>query len=1030
MRFNLDGLDVFFPYDYLYKEQYDYMLHLKRSLDDKGHVLLEMPTGTGKTVCLLSLITSYQFQHKQTGKLIYCTRTVPEMTKCMEEIKKVIAYRESCIGPEGGKVLALCLSSRRNMCVHPRVLEEGDRDTVDTECRKMTASWVRNRILGTRGSGSRPGHVTIEVESDPAEPASSSGNGNSNGHENNPGHEDFGTYHHTLCDFYENYFSEGSNAEVPQGIYSLDDLREFGTQKGWCPYFMTRHLLHHASILVYNYQYMLDPKVANIVSRELEAESIVVFDEAHNIDNVCIEALSVTLDKRMLDSAQRSVQTLSAKVSRLKSSDSERLQKEYQDLVRGLTEQRQRTQGTLTAAATSSSASAPAAAPSSSSSSSAVVVPTMPAPNAAAPTVQQALAQAADTWLANPVLSRDILEEAVPGNIRKAEHFVSFLRKLVTHLRHKCSEATDVENQTPLAFLHHLQTSTGLERKALKFTYLRLNLLLRTLEITSLDDFTALQDVSNFITLVATYMEGFAVIMEPQGSIVAGVSEPLLQLTCLDAAIAIQPVFERFQSVVITSGTLSPIDLYPRLLNFKPVARVSLPMSTFRPCLLPLIVARGNDQTPLSTRFETRKDTSVLRNYGQLLLDVVRSVPDGVCGFFTSYQYMEYVLQEWDKMHILTQIMAHKLIYLETKDVVETTFALDNYRRACDCGRGAVFLSVARGKVAEGIDFDRHYGRCVILFGIPYQYTLSHTLRARLSFLREKHSIPDNDFLTFDALRQSAQCVGRVIRSKTDYGIVLLADGRYGRADKRTRFPPWIQQFLRDSGVNVSTETALDLIKNFLRQLGQPIDQEALRSILLNGQQVARLQQQDYTIQPPKPVTQTDAEENGSTKLVIKLERKGASSQVVTIDAEEEEEMFDAEAAEVAMEMDHEGDLDSAVNKSVKTEEGVSLRPIHTLAAQYANIFRTLASSRPITDTDKEDAPQDGHDGSIKTVFPLDLLAASLTYASTKPTADNKNNKTALKALLSGSFAQLDAYVARMADAGTVDKSGSMEVDV
>ena len=73
--------------------------------------------------------------------------------------------------------------------------------------------------------------------------------------------------------------------------------------------------------------------------------------------------------------------------------------------------------------------------------------------------------------------------------------------------------------------------------------------------------------------------------------------------------------------------------------------------------------------------------------------------------------------------------MAHKLVFIETTDVVETTMALDNFRRACDCGRGAVFLSVARGKVAEGIDFDRHYGRCVVMFGVPYQYTLSRILR-------------------------------------------------------------------------------------------------------------------------------------------------------------------------------------------------------------------------------------------------------------------------------------------------------------
>lgn len=35
VRFNLDGLDVFFPYDRMYEEQYNYMLELKRSLDAK-----------------------------------------------------------------------------------------------------------------------------------------------------------------------------------------------------------------------------------------------------------------------------------------------------------------------------------------------------------------------------------------------------------------------------------------------------------------------------------------------------------------------------------------------------------------------------------------------------------------------------------------------------------------------------------------------------------------------------------------------------------------------------------------------------------------------------------------------------------------------------------------------------------------------------------------------------------------------------------------------------------------------------------
>ena len=35
MKLNVDGLLVYFPYDYIYPEQYSYMLELKRALDAK-----------------------------------------------------------------------------------------------------------------------------------------------------------------------------------------------------------------------------------------------------------------------------------------------------------------------------------------------------------------------------------------------------------------------------------------------------------------------------------------------------------------------------------------------------------------------------------------------------------------------------------------------------------------------------------------------------------------------------------------------------------------------------------------------------------------------------------------------------------------------------------------------------------------------------------------------------------------------------------------------------------------------------------
>jgi DNA excision repair protein ERCC-2 len=83
-----------------------------------------MPTGTGKTITLLSLITSYQLAHPEVGKLVYCTRTVPEMEKVLAELKELIEYRAKyflAAGQSPPPILALGLSSRKNLCINPDV---------------------------------------------------------------------------------------------------------------------------------------------------------------------------------------------------------------------------------------------------------------------------------------------------------------------------------------------------------------------------------------------------------------------------------------------------------------------------------------------------------------------------------------------------------------------------------------------------------------------------------------------------------------------------------------------------------------------------------------------------------------------------------------------------------------------------------------------------------------------------------------------------------------------------------------------
>ncbi|EKM82686.1 hypothetical protein AGABI1DRAFT_118129 [Agaricus bisporus var. burnettii JB137-S8] len=731
MKFFIDNLPIIFPYDRIYPEQYAYMCDLKRTLDATGHCVLEMPSGTGKTVSLLSLIVSYQQFYPTKRKLIYCSRTVPEIEKALTELKRLMKYREEAAESEEEKIrernyMGLGLTSRKNLCINPEVSREKKGKVVDARCRDLTNSAVCEKGRADPGS----------VE---------------------------------LCDWHENLGKMEPGHLMPAGIWTLADVLDYGKEQRICPYFAVRRMMPFVDAVIYSFHYLLDPKVAEQVSKEMSKDSIVVFDEAHNIDNVCIESLSIDLTRPMLDSAVRSVTKLGEKIEEVKTTDAAKLQDEYAKLVEGL---------------------------------------------------QEPDDSDTDNALANPVLPEDILKEAIPGNIRKAEHFVAFLKRFVEYLKTRM-RVLHVVAETPLSFLQHLKDITYIERRPLRFCAERLQSLIRTLELSRLDEHSSLQKVATFATLVATYEKGFLLILEPFETDNATVPNPIFHFTCLDPSLAIKPVFERFSSVVITSGTISPLDMYPKMLQFTPVVQETYSMTLTRNAFLPLVITRGSDQVAISSRFEVRNDPAVVRNFGSILVEYSKIVPDGIVAFFPSYLYMESIVAAWNDMGILNEVWKHKLIFVETPDANETSIALENYRRACDNGRGAVLLSVARGKVSEGIDFDHNYGRAVLMFGVPYQYTESRILKARLEYLRDAYRIRESEFLGFDAMRNAAQCVGRVLRGKTDWGLMVFADKRFARADKRAKLPRWINQYITETASNLSTDMAITLSKLFMRTISQ-----------------------------------------------------------------------------------------------------------------------------------------------------------------------------------------------------------------
>lgn len=142
------------------------------------------------------------------------------------------------------------------------------------------------------------------------------------------------------------------------------------------------------------------------------------------------------------------------------------------------------------------------------------------------------LVTAGDAWLSNPALPDDILKEAVPGNIRRAEHFVSVLRRLVQYLKGRL-ETENVEKEGPVTFVASINSQVGIDQKMLKFCYDRLHSLMMTLEITDMDEFLHVQTICDFATLVGTYTRGFSIIIEPFDERMPHIPDPVLQVSFL-----------------------------------------------------------------------------------------------------------------------------------------------------------------------------------------------------------------------------------------------------------------------------------------------------------------------------------------------------------------------------------------------------------------------------------------------------------------------------------------------------------------
>ena len=119
-------------------------------------------------------------------------------------------------------------------------------------------------------------------------------------------------------------------------------------------------------------------------------------------------------------------------------------------------------------------------------------------------------------------------------------------------------------------------------------------------------------------------------------------------------------------------------------------------MTLTRECICPIIISRGADQQSISTQFNDRKDPGIAKNFGRLILEFAKVVPDGIVCFFVSYAYMDSIVSQWDELGILKELMALKLIFIETQVINVYTYTQRKREGRTTSSRGCVVFHSGR----------------------------------------------------------------------------------------------------------------------------------------------------------------------------------------------------------------------------------------------------------------------------------------------------------------------------------------------
>jgi DNA excision repair protein ERCC-2 len=258
----------------------------------------------------------------------------------------------------------------------------------------------------------------------------------------------------------------------------------------------------------------------------------------------------------------------------------------------------------------------------------------------------------------------------------------------------------------------------------------------------------------------------------------AGPSQPAttrVRLFCLNPARQLSQALKRADGSVFFSATLTPADHFRELLGGKESDGTLQLNSPFAPeNLLLLIYPR------VSTTYKSRDGT--VDEVAAAIAALVRSRKGNYLVYFPSYRYLENVLARFTLHLPQTEVLK------QSNPMTEKERELFLQSFSTERETTLVGFAVMGGIFGEGIDLvgDRLIGVVIVGVGLPQICLDRNLLRAHF----DQRNGPGFDYAyTFPGMNRVLQAAGRVIRTATDRGVVLLIDKRFGSQRYQKLFP-------------------------------------------------------------------------------------------------------------------------------------------------------------------------------------------------------------------------------------------------